>query len=151
MDNLVNYQVSDEWQYLIEDCKAIISQRVKNSRMEIILAYAEVGNRIVEDPLYNKYGKGNQKFLSSLFEEMGISESSGYYAVEFYNKFIKKYIDFGNVSNALESSMQENFIEEGENISWHKICNKYLPESKEKTETTPYYIECPKCHYKWTP
>ena len=151
MNNLVNYQVSDEWQYLVEDCKAIISQRVKNSRMEIILAYAEVGNRIVEDPLYNKYGKGNQKFLSSLFEEMGISESSGYYAVEFYNKFIKKYIDFGNVSNALESSMQENFIEEGENISWHKICNKYLPESKEKTETTPYYIECPKCHYKWTP
>ena len=157
-ENREQYQISDEWNYLVEDCRAIISQRVKNSRMEIILAYAEIGNRIAEDPLYKKYGKGNQKFLSSLFGEMEISESSGYYAIEFYEKFIKKYIIIGitaeseDVSNALERSMQKNFIDEGENISWYKICNKYLPTSKgNKTELpTPQYVECPKCHYKFT-
>lgn len=147
-----NYQMSDEWKYLIEDCRAIISQRIKNSRMEIILAYAEVGNRIVEDSLYKKYGKGNRKFLLSLFEEMGISESSGYYAIDFYVKFIKKYIISGDVSNALETSMQKNFIDEGENISWHKICNKYLPTSKEGTGiyTRECWIKCPNCGHKFT-
>ncbi|MBA7580720.1 hypothetical protein ES695_12660 [Candidatus Atribacteria bacterium 1244-E10-H5-B2] len=152
-ENIAQYQISDEWNYLIEDCKAIISQRVKNSRREIILAYAEVGNRIAEDPLYKKYGKGNQKFLSSLFGEMEISESSGYYAIEFYEKFIKKYmLNSEDVSNALDRSMGENFIDEGENISWHKICNKYLPEPKgnETGLPTPQYVECPKCHYKFT-
>jgi len=148
--DLINYQTSEEWEYLIEDCKTIISQRVKNSRMEIILAYAEVGNRIAEDPLYKKYGKGNQRFLSSLFGEMGISESSGYYAVDFYDKFVKKYVDSGNVSNALDTSMQENFIEEGENISWHKICNKYLSTSKEKT-ILEYWIKCPECGFRFKP
>ena len=39
-ENREQYQISDEWNYLVEDCRAIISQRVKNSRMEIILAYA---------------------------------------------------------------------------------------------------------------
>lgn len=148
-----DYQISDEWNYLIEDCKAIISQRVKNSRMEIILAYAEIGNRIVEDPLYRKYGKGNQKFLSSLFREMEISESSGYYAIEFYEKYIKKYIVSDNVSNALERSMQKNFIDEGENVSWHKICNKYLPGPKEDGTESPItqYVKCPFCGREFIP
>jgi len=127
------YQISDEWNYLVEDCKAIIIQRIKNSRMEVILAYAEIGNRIVEDSLYNKFGKGNQKFLFSLCKEIGISGSSGYFALQFYERFIKKYmLDPGDVYNALYTSMQENFLEEGDNISWYKICNKYLPEPEEK-------------------
>ena len=58
MNEIANYQISDEWKYLVEDCKTIISQRIKNSRREVILAYAEIGNRIVEDSLYKKYGKG---------------------------------------------------------------------------------------------
>lgn len=151
-DLIKNYQMSDEWRYLVEDCRAIISQRIKNSRMEIILAYAEIGNRIIEDSLYKKYGKGNRKFLFSLFGEMGISESSGYYAIEFYEKFIKKYINISeDVSNALERSMQKNFIDEGENISWHKICNKYLPGSKEGIVTQQeYWIKCPNCGHKFT-
>jgi hypothetical protein len=156
MNEIVNYQTSDEWKYLVDDCKTIISQRVKNSRMEIILAYAEIGNRIVEDALYNKYGKGNRKFLSSLFGEMGIGETSGYNAIEFYNKFIKKYINIigykietEHVLNALETSMQKNFIDEGENISWHKICNKYLPETKEYKPETESYLECPKCGWRF--
>lgn len=127
------YQISDEWNYLVEDCKAIMSQRIKNSRMEVILAYAEIGNRIVEDPLYNKYGKGNQKFLFSLCSEIGISGSSGYFALQFYERFIKKYmLPSGDVYNALYLSMQENFLDEGDNISWFKIVNKYLPRPKEK-------------------
>ena len=80
---------------------------------------------------------------------MGISTTSGYYAIEFYEKFIKKYIDSKDVSLALETSMQQNFIEEGENISWHKICNKYLPTSKEYKPEVESYIECPKCHWRW--
>lgn len=153
MEQDMNYQISDEWKYLIEDCRAIISQRIKNSRREIILAYAEVGNRIVEDPLYKKYGKGNRKFLSSLFGEMEISDSSGYYAIGFYEKFIKKYIvpkDVSkDVSNALDTSMRENFINEGENISWHKICNKYLPTSKVTEHSKEYWIKCPNCGHKF--
>lgn len=132
------YQMSNEWNYLVEDCKAIISQRIKNSRMEVILAYAEIGNRIVEDPLYKKFGKGNQKFLSPLFKAIGISGSSGYFAIEFYEKFIKKYMpDSKDVSNALETSMQENFLDEGDNISWFKIVNKYLSEPKKEIMPLP--------------
>lgn len=142
------YQINDEWNYLIEDCRAIISQRIKNSRIEIILAYAEIGKRIVEDPLYNKYGKGNQKFLFSLCKEIGISGSSGYFAIQFYERFIKKYIfNSGDVYNALYRSIQENFLDERDNISWFKIVNKHLSAPKPEKPEIPPLPTRPKIYY----
>ncbi len=124
--------VKQDWyKYLVEDCQAIITQRVKNSRSELITGYGEFGKRVVEDPNYNKHGKGNRGFNKNLFEHIGVGERTGYYAIQFYEKFI--HGKFDDVSNALQSI----FPEEGDNLSWYKICNKYLPSPKEEKVAKP--------------
>jgi len=144
-----NYKISDGWRYLIEDCKAIISQRVKNFRMELIYAYAEIGERIVNDDIYQKYGKGNNEFLSSLFESVEIGKTNGYAAIHFYESYFMGKVE--DVFTGMETIMSNNFIEEGDNISWNKIKTKYLTTSKEYKPEVESYIECPKCGWKWTP
>ena len=130
-NKLVNIN-TEEYQYLIDDCRSIIGQRIKNSRMEVITAYAEVGERIVNDKLYKKSGKGNQIFLDKLFEDVGIGKTNGYYAINFYEKYFQGKVK--DVSTGVETIMMANFEKEGENISWNKIKTLYLPEPK-KTET----------------
>jgi N6-adenosine-specific RNA methylase IME4 len=139
-NKLVNIN-TEEYQYLIDDCRSIIGQRIKNSRMEVITAYAEVGERIVNDKLYKKSGKGNQIFLDKLFEDVGIGKTNGYYAINFYEKYFQGKVK--DVSTGVETIMMANFEKEGENISWNKIKTLYLPEPK-KTETP----ELPKGKYQ---
>ena len=147
-DLVKNYQTSDEWGYLVEDCKDIITQRVKNLRMELIYAYAEIGERIVNDDIYQKYGKGNNEFLSSLFESVEIGKTNGYAAIHFYESYFMGKVK--DVSTGMETIMSNNFIKEGDNISWNKIKTKYLTTSKEYKPEVESYIECPKCGWKWT-
>jgi len=127
----------EQYNYLVEEARAIISQRVKNSRTELIIGYGELGEVIYNNPLYIKNSKGNREFVKNLFKDIGIGESTGYYAIQFYEKYIhNKYID---VSKALESILPE----EGDNLSWNKLITKYLP-SKDK-EPRKKELICPHC------
>lgn len=107
----------EKYDCLLEDLNSIIVQRIKNSRIELILAYGEMGERIFNDELYQKYGKGNQGFIRTLAKDSGRSYSTIQRAIQFYEKY-------QIVSPTSESWM---VFEEGENISWHKIKTKYLP------------------------
>lgn len=116
---------------LVSDCKDIITERVWASRTEIIIAHGEIGQRIVNDPLYKKYSKQNKDFLDKLARSIGISYSETCRSVQFYEKF--KIISSSGDSWAK--------FKEGKNITWQKVKQEYLPQlslpgesSKEKLQ-----------------
>lgn len=117
---IISLKATDEYKYVVEDCKAVLTQRLKNSRREMILAYGEVGQRISDSEFYQKYAKGNQPMVEELAKDIGIGYSEACRAIQFFEKF--------HISSeeSLNSETLSQF-EEGENISWYKIKTKYLP------------------------
>lgn len=102
------------YELLVDDCKAIITEAVFNSRWALVEGYHQLGERIVtENNLDRKeiYGK---KILSDLTKSIRVGERVLYRAIQFY----EKYPDLSTVP-------------EGKNISWNKIVTKYLPERSE--------------------
>ena len=125
-DNLIaKIRDTDEYKYTVEDCRAILAQRLKNSRVEIILAYGEVGKRIVDSKFYQKHAKGNQSLVEELARDIGIGYKEACRAVQFYQKFGISSED------SLTGETLKRF-EEGENISWYKIKTKYLTDGDGK-------------------
>lgn len=124
-----NYRNSQEYEALVDECRAIIVERGFIARSEIIVAYGEVGQRIYNDPLYQKFSKGNNQFIRQLCNDLRINIKTGYSCIHFYEKYI--HGKFSDVSNVLET------LPEGKNISWHKIVNLYLPQPKENKVTIP--------------
>lgn len=122
IQTLTVYSNSDEYQALIEECQAIMTEGVWNFRTEKILTYGRIGERITEDSLFEKYGKGNLKFLETIAKDTGISYSEICRSVQFYQKF--KIVS--------PDSESWNKFKEGKNISWNKIKSDYLPERKNK-------------------
>lgn len=111
---LMPEQIESEWySALIEECKAIITEAIFTSRWALVEGYHSLGERINDD--WQKHEKGNQAFLQGVARNLEISERTLYYAVQ----FARKYPELSKVP-------------EGKNITWHKICNKYLPEPKEE-------------------
>ncbi len=96
---------SNWYPVLVDDCKAIICERLYRSRQEVIECWHEVGERICTDDNYQKAAKGNLKLQKQLARDMEKSITSLYYAVQFFNKF-------PILSTAVET------FEEGKNISW---------------------------------
>ena len=120
------------YQKLVSDCKEIITEFGFTHRWSLIELNWALGKRIVAEhngmEREDIYGK---KIVSRLAESLeNWSERKIYRAVQFY----KKYPDL-------------NMLPVGKNISWHKVVQKYLPETT--TEEKPTYIECPQCHFKW--
>jgi len=125
---IIKIEETDWYKSIVDDCRAILTERVWNSRSELIIGYGEVGERIFTDKNYQKYGKGNRAFNNRLFRDIGIGERNGYYCLEFYEKFI--YKKFGDVCTIVQSLP----VKEGKNISWNKIKILYLPKSREQKE-----------------
>jgi len=96
------------YQNLIDDCKTIIVERSFRAKMEIIEGYHELGERVETDIDFKKYAKGRGKAINDLARDIGISGTTLYYAMKFYEKYTV-------LSNALET------FREGKNISWHII------------------------------
>lgn len=79
--------VGDWYTSLVDDCAAIITEAVHNSRWELIVGYHALGRRIVTDNDYQRHANGNGKLCKTLAEDIGQSERTLYYAIQFYNKF----------------------------------------------------------------
>lgn len=110
----MNDLTKNEWyQLLVDDCKNIITEALFTSRWALVEGYHQLGERIETDVNYQKYAKGNYSSLQDLAKNIGISERSLYYAIQFYDKY---------------PSLDE--VPEGKNITWNKIITKYLPEPK---------------------
>jgi hypothetical protein len=59
--------IVQEWyNALVEDCKAIITEAVFNSRWALVEGYHTLGERIVKDENYQEYAKGNKSSVQGL-------------------------------------------------------------------------------------
>ena len=121
-NQIVEYRHTDEYEALITECQAIITEGIWNYRVEKILAYGRLGERVSTDPLYKKYGKGNLAFLEGISEDVGISYSDICRAIQFYEKF----------QIVSPESAGWDKLKEGKNISWSKIKTFYLPAENKK-------------------
>ena len=135
----MNELTQNEWyQALVEECKDIITEAVFTSRWALVEGYWLLGQRIREDKLAQEHAKGNKTFVQGLGQNIRVSTSTIYYALQAYDKY-----------PSLDN------IPEGKNISWNKLITKYLPEAKEERIAEEELGElecqnhCPKCGYEW--
>jgi N6-adenosine-specific RNA methylase IME4 len=111
MDEIIPQDNREEWyELLVDDCKAIIAEAIFTSRWALVEGYHLLGERIMTDKNLEWHAKGNERYLIDLSNNIGVSERTLYFAVQFY----KKYPSLDTVP-------------EGKNISWNKIVHKYLP------------------------
>lgn len=121
-------QSQDWYNYLIEDLNSIITQGVKESRERLILAYHEFGSRLLQEfDNFNRHSIYGSEITSRVSQSIGKSKRTVERAVQFARKF---------------PDMEEVYkLPDGENISWHKIVNEYLPEKGEEKEKPHTLIE----------
>lgn len=120
MSNIINQgfelRATDFYQSLLDDCKAVITEKMFNSRVEIIEGKWELGKRINEENEQMErvkiYGK---RIIETLAEDLNVSTSNLWTCMQFYNRFPEK-----TFSKVLEN------LPEGKDISWYLIMTKYL-------------------------
>jgi hypothetical protein len=132
MNNIITNQ-SKEFQALVDDCRAIITEAVFTSRWALIEGYHALGKRIVKDNYFKTYERGNMKKLSVLSTFSGIHERDLYRAIQFY----EKYPDLRDVP-------------QGKNISWNKIITKYLPDRPHETPQEILQLRSVYPQYLWS-
>ena len=119
------FESEEEWyQSLVDDCKAIITEAVFNSRWELIAGHHAIGKRIVTEVNLNRKDIYGKKILSRVTESIGMRERDLYRCIQFY----EMYPDL-------------NKLPHGKNISWHKIANDLLPNGGKVTERPAYRFE----------
>ena len=124
----------DWYQGLIEDLDSIITERIKRSREELLLGYHEVGTRLLQEfDNFQRHRIYGSEITSRVSQSIGKSKRTVERAVQ----FARKFPEFNDVYA----------LEEGENISWNKVVNKYLPEHTEEKEPEVTYV-CPTCGTK---
>ncbi len=106
---------SEEWyQALIEECQAIITESVFTSRWTLIEGYHMLGKRIPEE---NANFRKAKVYGKKITQRVATSLNKSQRTIEQAIQFAKKYPELDE-------------LPEGKNISWHKICNYYLPQPK---------------------
>ena len=111
----------EEWyEALIEDLKAIITEGIFRSRMELIEAHHKFGERTLkENHNFKRARIYGQKIVQCIAQSTGRSTRAVWQDIQ----FAKKVKDLEGWINTLE---------EGKNLSWYKITQKYLAEPKEE-------------------
>jgi len=85
---IITKPIQEAWyELLVDDCKAIITEAVFNSHWALVEGYHQLGERIVTDNNYQKAAKGNLSSWQDLAKNIGISDRSIRYAIQFYEKF----------------------------------------------------------------
>ena len=110
---------------LIEDVKAIVTERGYNARVEIIHEKWEVGERIATDAEYKKSSKGAGEIINEVSIALEMASSDIYDSIRFFEKF----------PESAESAMESL----GKNVSWHNIREEHLGGEKSKKEKEPLY------------
>lgn len=115
---------------MIEECQANITESIFTSRWALIEGYHRLGERIdKEKSKFNRAGIYGKQMSKIIAESLNQSRRNIDRAIQFY----RKYPDINN-------------LPEGKNISWHKICNKYLSESKKEcNHIWEQVYQCKKC------
>lgn len=130
--------ITQDWfNALIEECDAIITETVFNSRWEVLEGYHKLGKRILEE--HNNFERNKiygQEIVQRIAKSLGKNKRTIYYAIQ----FAQKYADL-------------NQLPEGKNISWHKVCTKILPKGREedlacKHEEFIMVKVCKTCHHR---
>ncbi len=111
---------SQEWyQRMIEDCRAIIVETEFTARWTIIEGYHSLGMRILKETenLQRSRIYGNE-IVQRVAQSLRKSPRTIWYAIQFARSF-----------------PELNLLPEGKDVSWRKICQKYLPENNTNEET----------------
>ncbi|MDA2921092.1 hypothetical protein MYX76_16645 [Desulfobacterota bacterium AH_259_B03_O07] len=87
---VISKVLKKEWyQILIDDCRAILTERIYNSRHELILGKGEIGERIYNDPNYKKETQSNKKINEQVAKDIGLSDRDIRRCIQFY-KWVKE-------------------------------------------------------------
>ncbi len=133
MQNALSLKSEEWYQELIDECQTIIAEAVFTSRWALVAGYHLLGERIVDDSNYKKWEQNKAgRVLQGFAKDIGISERTLYYAIQFYNKY-----------------PELDRVPEGKNITWNKIITRYLPQVKESEEEKPGNLKnkCPQCGF----
>jgi len=118
---------------MIEDCQAILVEKIHESRMILIEAYYELGRRIIDEQSnFEAVQLSGESLTAQVARDIGKSQRT----VERAIQLVKKYPDL-------------RLLPEGKNISWTKLVNHYLPVHKEPSVTPDDLIRCPSCGFKF--
>ena len=130
--DIVSLQDSDFYKSLIDELQAIITTRMTNSRMELIACKWEIGKEIVgSKDNFERFGYG-ENVVEILSKDLGMSASDLYKCIQFFKKYPAD--NFDDIAMSLP---------EGNNLSWYKLSQKYLPESENPQERdTSHFISC---------
>jgi hypothetical protein len=114
---------ADELQSLIDDIRATKVEKEFESNFARVEMYHLIGERITNDRIYKRDGA---KVFVTVTQETKIKQRNLYRAVQFYEK-----------------CKDLSTLPYGKDVSWHKICNEYLTNPKDKEE--PVMCVCPDC------
>jgi len=144
-NELITLNQLDWYQALCEECRAIITETMFNSRIEMLKGKWELGKRVMEEELnFQRAGYG-EKMVEVLAKDLEMSAVHLWKCIQFYKKFPQQ--NFDEVVNELPES---------KNISWYKVYTQYLPkhideEEKERRleeiqqQCNHSMLRCPKC------
>ena len=105
-----NILADQEWyQHLIEDCKAIITERKFNASWKLIQCKWEIGDRILKE---NDNFERAKIYGKEIVRRVALSLNARKREIYLCIQFRKKYPDL-------------NELPEGKAITWHKIVHKY--------------------------
>lgn len=124
--------IKDDWyRALVDDLKSAITESVFNSRWALIEGYYYLGQRIIEArPQFKAQGMRDGEIVQCIADAIEKSPRTVYQSIQLVRKYPKM-----------------DMLPDGKNISWYKLCNKYLPEPREKEtiEKQARVCTCPIC------
>ena len=121
---------------LAEEIKAILTEAVFSARLTLLEAKHLAGKTIMENPLYQKWGKKSGKLIKELAQIIGRSERDIYLCCQFYEKFPKielviqtlkgkkNDITWNAVRRLLEPERKEHICQDWEKVERCVICRK---------------------------
>lgn len=115
-------EVTPAWyENMIGDCREVIVEKTFESNWALVEGYHAVGKRIADD---KKKIAEEGVTVARMAKDLGRSHRTVQRCVQFYNKY---------------PSLSQ--LPEGKDTSWHKIVNKYLPETtKEKKQKISFWL-----------
>jgi hypothetical protein len=93
----------ENYSTMIEDLQSIVVMAETNARLSLVEGYHQLGMQIID------YGLDKAEYLSQVSQDLQKSKRTVYRVLQ----FVRMFPDL-------------SILPEGNNVSWHQICNKYL-------------------------